>query len=62
MLPEYQRQGIGTQLLKTLLAQYADVYQIELLTDDTPKTTAFYEALGLTRADRLGCCTFLRMA
>ena len=61
VLPEYQRQGIGTRLLKTLLTQYADVYQIELLTDDTPKTTAFYESVGLTRADRLGCCAFLRM-
>ena len=61
VLPAYQRQGIGTLLLKTLLAQYEGVYQIELLTDDTPKTTAFYESLGLTRADRLGCCVFLRM-
>ena len=61
VLPAYQRQGIGTLLLKTLLAQYEGVYQIELLTEDTPKTTAFYESLGLTRADRLGCCVFLRM-
>ena len=61
VLPEYQRQGIGTQLLKTLLAQYIDVYQIELLTEVTPKTTAFYESLGLTRADTLGCCAYVRM-
>ena len=61
VLPKYQRQGIGTRLLKTLLAQYEGVYQIELLTDDTVKTKAFYESLGLTRADRLGCCAYIRM-
>ena len=61
VLPEDQRQGVGTRLLKAILEQYADVYQIELLTDNTPKTTAFYESLGLTRADKLGCCSYVRM-
>ena len=61
VLPEYQRQGVGTQLMRRLLDLHADVYQIELLTDDTPKTTAFYESIGLTRADKLGCCAYLRM-
>ena len=61
VLPAYQRQGIGTRLLQTLLDRYAEVYQIELLTDDTPKTTAFYESLGLIRADSLGCRAFVRI-
>ncbi len=61
VLPAYQRQGIGTMLLQAILERYANVYQIELLTDDMPKTNAFYESLGLARADRLGCCTFLKM-
>ena len=61
VLPEYQRQGVGTQLLRAMMEQYADVYQIELLTDNTPKTTAFYESLGLTRSDKFGCCAYLRM-
>lgn len=61
VLPDYQRRGIGARLLKTLMERYADVYQFELLTDDTPKTTAFYEAIGFTRADRLGCRAFIKM-
>lgn len=61
VLPEYQRQGVGTRLLRAILEQFADVYQIELLTDDTSKTTAFYESLGLTQADKLGCCAYVRM-
>ena len=61
VLPAYQRKGIGTRLLQTLLDRYAEVYQIELLTDDTPKTTAFYESLGLIRADSLGCRAFVRI-
>lgn len=61
VLPAYQRQGVGTKLLQAILERYADVYQIELLTDDMPKTTAFYESLGFTRTDRLGCCAFLKM-
>jgi GNAT superfamily N-acetyltransferase len=61
VLPAYQRQGIGTRLLQAILERYSDVYQIELLTDNTAKTNAFYESLGMTRADRLGCCAYTKM-
>lgn len=61
VLPEYRRRGVGTHLLRTLMVRYADVYQFQLLTDDRPETVAFYESLGLTRADKLGCCAFLRV-
>lgn len=44
--PEKQRQGIGTALLKAVLDRYAHVRQIQLLTDNTPKTVAFYRSLG----------------
>lgn len=37
VLPEYQRKGIGTKLLRTLMDKYKDVYQMELLTDNTEK-------------------------
>ena len=61
VLPAYLRQGIGTRLLQAILERYSDVYQIELLTDNTAKTNAFYESLGMTSADRLGCCAYIKM-
>lgn len=61
VLPEYQRQGIGTQLLRTVMTQFSSVYQMELMTDNTPKTMAFYKSLGFSKADELGCCAFVKM-
>ena len=44
--PARQRQGIGTALLKAVLERYKNVRQIQLVTDNTPKTVAFYKSLG----------------
>ena len=44
--PQFQRSGIGSALLRAVLDRYADVRQIELVTDDTPGTIAFYRSLG----------------
>lgn len=57
--PEKQRQGIGTALLKAVLDRYPDVRQIQLTTDDTPKTVAFYQSLGFSELSALGCCGFM---
>ena len=35
VLPEYQRRGVGTKLLKAVMEKYKGVYQMQLLTDDT---------------------------
>ena len=59
--PPYQRRGIGSALLRQLLARYAAVYQLVLMTDDTPRTAAFYRAMGLSRMEQLGCCGFVRL-
>lgn len=48
VLPAYQRQGIGRQLLTDCLAAHEGIYQCHLMTDQTEKTTAFYEGLGFT--------------
>ena len=58
--PDYQRQGIGTALVRAALRRYANVRQIELATDDTPETAAFYRSLGFTPFSELGCCGFMR--
>ena len=59
--PEYQRRGIGTELMCALLRRYGNVYQIELATDDTEKAKAFYESMGFRPMDAVGCCGFIRM-
>ena len=58
--PQKQRQGVGTALLKAVLGRYADVRQLLLVTDDTPKTIAFYNSLGFSDLSTLGCCGFMR--
>ena len=37
VLPSYQRQGIGSNLMKEALADYKDAYQIQLATEQTEK-------------------------
>lgn len=61
VLPEYQRKGIGTKLLKAVMDKYHDVYQMELLTDNTEKAKAFYRSVGFTASDDIGCVAFIRM-
>lgn len=60
VFPEKQRQGVGTALLKAVLNRYPDVRQIELVTDNTPKTVAFYKSLGFSELSEIGCCGFVR--
>lgn len=52
--PARQRQGIGTALLKAVLERYKNVRQIQLVTDNTPKTVAFYKSLGFLDLQSLG--------
>lgn len=61
ILPEYQRKGIGTKLLKAVMDKYSDVYQMKLLTDNTEKTKAFYRSVGFSASDDMGCVAFIRM-
>ena len=59
VLPEYQRQGIGTQLLRQTLEHFKEVYQMILTTDSELKTIAFYEANGFTALSKVGCTSFM---
>lgn len=61
VFPEYQRKGIGTALLQAMLDRYSYVRQIELATDNTPKTIAFYKSMGFQEMSEIGCCGFMRV-
>lgn len=58
--PEYQRKGVGSALLQAVLARYRHVRQIQLTTDNTPKTIAFYSSQGLRELSAFNCCSFMR--
>lgn len=60
VFPEYQRKGIGTALIKSVLDRYDNVRQIELVTDNTPATVSFYRSLGFTEFSGIGCTGFMR--
>ena len=57
--PEYQHQGIGTELLQQTLEKYKNVYQIQLTTDNSMKTISFYESNGFTSLTSLNCVSFM---
>lgn len=58
VLPDYQRMGIGRQLMERLLAIYPNIYQLHLLTGKEDKTKAFYESLGFRAVDELNCVAY----
>lgn len=60
VFPAHQRRGVGSALLKAALDRYQDVRQIQLATDSTPKTAAFYKSMGLHPFSECGCCGFMR--
>ncbi|MBQ5311069.1 MAG: GNAT family N-acetyltransferase [Oscillospiraceae bacterium] len=59
--PEKQRQGIGKALLKVVLERYSNVRQIELVTDNTEKTKAFYRSVGFAELSDIGCTGFMKI-
>lgn len=61
VFPEHQRKGIGSALLQDILDRYSHVRQIELATDNTSKTIAFYKSMGFRELSEIGCCCFMRI-
>ena len=61
ILPEYQRKGIGTALVKKMLETYEHVYQKVLLTDDSEKTISFYKSVGFEMDTDTGCRAFWKV-
>ena len=60
VFPNQQRKGVGSLLLQAILDRYKDVRQIELATDNTPQTIAFYKSMGFSEFSELGCCGFMK--
>ncbi len=60
VLPAAQRKGVGTALVKAVLARYPDVRQIELTADSTPQAAAFYRSLGFSAFSEIGCCGYMK--
>ena len=56
--PDFQRNGIGTLLLKKMLKEYENVYQMHLITEDSEKTISFYKSLGFTDNGDVNCKAF----
>ena len=61
VFPEHQRKGVGSALLQAILDRYSHVRQIELATDNTPKTIAFYKSMGFREMSEIGCCGFMKV-
>ena len=55
VLPSYQRQGIGSALMKEALGDYKDAYQVQLATEQTEKTLGFYRSLGFETLSTYDC-------
>ena len=55
VLPIYQRQGIGSALMKEALEDYKDAYQVQLVTEQTEKTLEFYRSLGFETLSTYDC-------
>ena len=58
--PEHQRKGIGTALLQAVISRFPTVRQIQLVTDNTEKTKAFYRSCGFREYGEIGCCGFMK--
>lgn len=55
VLPSYQRQGIGSSLMKEALKDYKDTYQVQLVTDQTERTLRFYRSMGFEILSTYNC-------
>ena len=55
VLPIYQRQGIGSALMKQALEAYKDAYQVQLVTEQTEKNLGFYRFMGFEILSTYDC-------
>ena len=61
VLPTYQRQGIGSDLMKEALGDYKNAYQVQLATEQTEKNLGFYRSLGFETLSTYDCTGMIWM-
>ena len=55
VLPSYQRQGIGSSLIKEALEDFKEAYQVQLATEQTEKNVGFYRSMGFETLSTYDC-------
>ena len=55
VLPTYQRQGIGSALMKQALEDFKEAYQVQLATEQTEKNVGFYRSMGFETLSTYDC-------
>mgnify|MGYP003356686927 FL=1 len=55
VLPTYQRQGIGSALMKQALGDFKGAYQVQLVTEQTEKNVRFYRSIGFEVLSTYNC-------
>ncbi|VFH95599.1 GNAT family N-acetyltransferase [Streptococcus pneumoniae] len=55
VLPSYQRQGIGSSLMKEALGNFKEAYQVQLATEETEKNVGFYRSMGFEILSTYDC-------
>ena len=55
VLPSYQRQGIGSALMKESLEDFKEAYQVQLATEQTEKNVGFYRSMGFETLSTYDC-------
>ena len=55
VLPTYQRQGIGSALMKQALGDFKGAYQVQLVTEQTEKNVGFYRSMGFEVLSTYDC-------
>lgn len=61
VLGAYQNKGIGSKLLKLILAHFKDVRQNVLLTNESENVRAFYEKNGFSSCDKGDLAAFAKI-
>ena len=55
VLPSYQRQGIGSALMKQALEDFKEAYQVQLATEQTEENVGFYRSMGFETLSTYDC-------